>query len=179
MPFTGYTLDSFREDRNGFTAQLNLAGAPCNAFGNDILNLTIQVTYETASRCVFFLSATAWACVIFIDPRHRLHVNIFDKSALPSAHFDPPKKVENLSSPVEAELEFNYEPSPFAFWITRRSDPGSTPVFDTRLTSLPSTPIPAFRGRTSDPSLVFHGFPFVFEDRHLQVRVRVTRLASM
>ena len=106
--------------------------------------------------------------------RRRLHVNIFDKSAqqftLPSAHLDPPKVVENLSSPVEAELQFNYEPSPFAFWITRRSDPGSTPVFDTRLTSLPSTPIPAFRGRTSDPSLVFDGFPFVFEDRYLQVR---------
>ena len=113
----------------------------------------------------------------FIDRcgRRRLHVNIFDKSAqqftLPSTHFDPPTKVvENLSSPVEAELQFNYEPSPFAFWITRRSDPGSTPIFDTRLTSLPSTPIPAFRGRTSDPSLVFDGFPFVFEDRYLQVR---------
>jgi alpha-glucosidase len=102
-----------------------------------------------------------------------LHVNIFDKSArqftLPSGYFDPPK-VENLSSPAEAELQFNYEASPFAFWITRRSDPGSTPIFDTRLTSLPSTPIPAFRGRTSDPSLVFDGFPLVFEDRYLQVR---------
>ena len=62
LPFTGYTLDSFREHRNGFTAQLNLAGAPCNAFGNDILNLTIQVTYETASRCV-----SATACIRAIN----------------------------------------------------------------------------------------------------------------
>jgi alpha-glucosidase len=53
FPFTvGYALDpdSFRENRNGFTAQLNLAGPPCDAFGKDILNLTIQVTYETSSR---------------------------------------------------------------------------------------------------------------------------------
>lgn len=50
--FLGYTLDSLREARNGFTAQLNLAGPPCNAFGKDILNLTIQVRYETASRYV-------------------------------------------------------------------------------------------------------------------------------
>jgi hypothetical protein len=48
----GYALDpdSLRENRNGLTAQLNLAGPPCNAFGKDILNLTIQITYGTASR---------------------------------------------------------------------------------------------------------------------------------
>ncbi len=48
----GYDLDpgSLSESRNGFAAQLNLAGPPCNAFGTDILNLTIQVTYDTASR---------------------------------------------------------------------------------------------------------------------------------
>ena len=48
----GYALDpdSLKENQNGFTAQLNLAGPPCNAFGKDILNLTIQVTHDTASR---------------------------------------------------------------------------------------------------------------------------------
>jgi hypothetical protein len=48
----GYALDpeSLRENRNGLTAQLNLAGPPCNVFGKDILNLTIQITYDTASR---------------------------------------------------------------------------------------------------------------------------------
>jgi hypothetical protein len=56
----GYTLDSLSENQlgNGFTAQLNLAGPPCDAYGSDILNLTLQVTYETASRSVcIFLSA--------------------------------------------------------------------------------------------------------------------------
>jgi alpha-glucosidase len=105
----------------------------------------------------------------------RLHVNIFDKSAqqfiLPSGFFEPPKSENPAAARGDSDLEFNYEESPFAFWITRRSDPGSNPIFDTRLTSLPSTPIPAFRSGKgkSDPSLVFDGFPLVFEDRYLQV----------
>jgi alpha-glucosidase len=119
----------------------------------------------------------------------RLHVNVFDKSVqqstMPSGFFNPPKS-ENLSTPAvaargvlahddgdaadwDSDLQFDYEASPFAFWITRRSDPGSAPIFDTRLTSLPSAPIPAFRSGRSDPSLVFDGFPLVFEDRYLQV----------
>jgi hypothetical protein len=166
--FLGYNLDSLREYRNGFTAQLNLAGPPCNAFGNDILNLSIQVTYETVSRCVCVSLVT---CAHSLRPDDRLHVNIFDQSArqftLPSGYFDLPKP-GNLSSLADADLQFNYEATPFAFWITRRSDPGSAPIFDTRLASLPSAPIPAFR-RTSDPSLVFDGFPLVLEDRYLQV----------
>lgn len=47
---SGYTLDSLKETESGLTAQLNLAGDACNAFGNDIANLTIQVTYETETR---------------------------------------------------------------------------------------------------------------------------------
>ena len=50
--FSGYVLDSIVENWGGLTAQLNLAGHPCDAFGDDILNLTIRVTYETTSRCV-------------------------------------------------------------------------------------------------------------------------------
>ncbi|KAH8977329.1 glycosyl hydrolases family 31-domain-containing protein [Lactarius hatsudake] len=147
----GYVLDSFVENRSGFTAQLNLAGRPCNAFGDDILNLTIRVTYETTSR---------------------LHVNISDTSArqfsLPPEYFDPPK-LTGPSSPEHADLQFHYEASPFAFWITRRSDPYSEPIFDTRLTSLPPAPIPAFLRAGDDPSLGFDGFPLVFEDRYLQL----------
>ena len=167
--FPGYILDSLSENQlgNGFTAQLNLAGPPCNAFGSDILNLTIQVTYETNSRCVCILIFSRGPYTYSIVPR--LHVNIFDTSAqqftLPSGYFDLPKPGEP-TSPVYADLQFNYEASPFAFWITRRSDPDSVPIFDTRLTSLPPTPIPRAR---DDTSPVFDGFPLVFEDRYLQV----------
>ncbi len=47
----GYTLSSLKETNSGLTAQLSLAGDACNAFGHDISNLTIQVTYETETRC--------------------------------------------------------------------------------------------------------------------------------
>ena len=103
----------------------------------------------------------------------RLHVNIFDTSAeqftLPSEYFDLPKLGEP-TSPIDADLQFDYEASPFSFWITRRSDPDSVPIFDTRLTSLPPTPIPPFLRSGHDPSLAFKGFPLVFEDRYLQVK---------
>jgi alpha-glucosidase len=46
----GYTLRDLSETQNGLTAKLDLAGPACNAFGADIANLTIQVTYETQSR---------------------------------------------------------------------------------------------------------------------------------
>ena len=103
---------------------------------------------------------------------NRLHVNISDTSArqfvLPPDYFYQPKLTEP-SSPERADLKFHYEASPFAFWITRRSDPHSVPIFDTRLTSLPPAPIPAFLRAGDDPSLGFDGFPLVFEDRYLQV----------
>jgi alpha-glucosidase len=123
------------------------------------------------SFCTCFRQRRAsGASHLLTDCRHRLHVNIFDKLAqqftLPSGYFDLPK-VEKPSWPGQAELEFKYEASPFAFWITRRSDPGSAPIFDTRLTSLPSTPI--IPATTSDPSLAFDAFPLVFEHRYLQV----------
>ena len=102
-----------------------------------------------------------------------LHVNIFDTSArqfaLPPEYLHSPKPTEP-SSPERADLQFHYEASPFAFWITRRSDPHSVPIFDTRLTSLPPAPIPAFWRAGEDPSLGFDGFPLVFEDRYVQVK---------
>ncbi|KAI0271258.1 glycosyl hydrolases family 31-domain-containing protein [Gloeopeniophorella convolvens] len=145
-------LDSVQETQHGLVARLNLAGLPCNAFGNDIQNLTIEVTYETRSR---------------------LHVNIFDSLAhqftLPMAYFDRPA-APDANSPsyaANADLQFNYEASPFAFWITRRSDSDSVPLFDTRITSLPPAPIPAYL--SPDRRTAFDGFPLVFEDSYLQL----------
>ena len=67
----------------------------------------------------------------------------------------------------DSDLMFNYESSPFAFWITRRSNPDSTPLFDTRIASLPQTPIPAVM--PTDNSTALGGFPLVFENQYLQV----------
>ena len=79
----------------------------------------------------------------------RLHVNIFDTDQL---QFTIPESVIRRPSSVPAthvqssDLEFHYNSAPFAFWITRRSEKESAPIFDTRSDSV----------------------PFVFEDRYLQ-----------
>ncbi|KAI0791893.1 glycosyl hydrolases family 31-domain-containing protein [Abortiporus biennis] len=145
----GYTLQSLHETKNGLTAQLNLAGPACNAFGKDVANLTLEVTYETDAR---------------------LHVNIFDTA---NSQFTIPASVISLSSGSKSvnknnsDLVFNFETSPFAFWITRRSDPESQPLFDTRISSLPPTPIAPIN--SSDNSTALNGFPLVFEDQYLQL----------
>ena len=48
--YIGYTLSSLQETSTGLTAQLTLAGDACNAFGTDIADLTLQVTYDTNER---------------------------------------------------------------------------------------------------------------------------------
>ncbi|KAJ8585481.1 hypothetical protein M405DRAFT_408372 [Rhizopogon salebrosus TDB-379] len=145
----GYTLGSLQESDIGLTAQLTLAGPACNAFGLDISDLTIEVTYQSLST---------------------LHVKIYDTA---NQQFTIPESV--IEIPVapttsylgSSDLVFNYDATPFAFWITRRSDPDAMPLFDTRASSLPPTPIPP--SNASDPSTAFDGFPLVFEDQYLQV----------
>ncbi|KAI0778948.1 glycosyl hydrolases family 31-domain-containing protein [Trametes elegans] len=146
----GYELSGLRETDTGLTAHLNLAGPACNAFGHDVANLTLEVTYDTQTR---------------------LHVNI-DNTAQ-SQFTIPPSVIElapgskDTSLKSSSDLVFNYEPSPFAFWITRRSEPDAQPLFDTRASSLPSTPIPPVI--EDDNSTALDGFPLVFEDQYLQL----------
>ncbi|KII83953.1 glycoside hydrolase family 31 protein [Plicaturopsis crispa FD-325 SS-3] len=145
----GYALESLRETNTGLTAALSLVGPACNAFGRDITNLTIEVTYETITR---------------------LHVKIYDTD---EQQFSIPESViSRPQAPTSAlrnssDLEFHYDTLPFAFWITRRSEPDAFPLFDTRLASLPSTPIPP--NNATDNSTAFDGFPLVFEDQYLQL----------
>lgn len=99
-----------------------------------------------------------------------LHVKIYDTA---NQQFTIPESViERPAAPKtsytgNSDLLFNFDAAPFAFWVTRRSDPGAMPLFDTRTSSLPPTPIPPFNA--SDPSTAFDGFPLVFEDQYLQV----------
>ncbi|CAA7262383.1 unnamed protein product [Cyclocybe aegerita] len=151
----GYELHSLKHTNTGLTARLSLAGPACNAFGTDISDLTIKVVYETQSR---------------------LHVNIFDTA---DKQYTIPESVIKLPPPPtqsftkNSDLVLNYEPSPFAFWITRRSQPDATPLFDTRITSLPETPIsPVIPG---DNSTALGGFPLVFEDQYLQLASAVPK----
>lgn len=49
---TGYKLSSLKENETGLTARLSLIGPACNAFGRDISDLIVEITYETNTRCV-------------------------------------------------------------------------------------------------------------------------------
>ncbi|KAJ6528271.1 glycosyl hydrolases family 31-domain-containing protein [Mycena vulgaris] len=145
----GYTLHALSETKSGLTARLSLAGAACNAFGTDVANLTIQVTYETESR---------------------LHVHIFDTAnsqfTIPESVFTRPSASKSNTA-NKSDLVFNFDASPFAFWITRRATPHAAPLFDTRIASLPPTPIaPVIAG---DNSTALPGFPLVFENQYLQL----------
>ncbi|KAI9062310.1 glycoside hydrolase family 31 protein [Trametes sanguinea] len=146
----GYAVVSEKQTYRGLLVELSLAGQACNAFGDDIVNLTVEVTYETLSR---------------------LHVNIYDSARI---QFTVPADVVSLSDgendptlKARSELEFHHNSNPFEFWISRRSDPGSLPLFDTRSKSLPPTPIPPVV--PGDNSTALDGFPLVFEDQYLQL----------
>ncbi|KAJ7578612.1 glycosyl hydrolases family 31-domain-containing protein [Mycena floridula] len=147
--YPGYKLSSIAETSNSLTAKLALAGAKCNAFGTDIENLTIHVEYESQSR---------------------LHVQIVDTD---NKQFTIPSSVialgpsSSTTSKGTSDLVFNHVASPFAFWITRRSDPNGVPLFDTRINSLPKTPIPPVIA--TDNTTALDGFPLVFEDQYLQL----------
>lgn len=51
----GYTASNVQQTSSGLTADLTLAGEPCNAYGDDLRDLTMTVEYQTgkspAPRC--------------------------------------------------------------------------------------------------------------------------------
>jgi alpha-glucosidase len=53
----GYEVSNVRTTSSGLTADLTLAGAACNAYGDDLESLRLEVTYETgeflAGRLMF------------------------------------------------------------------------------------------------------------------------------
>lgn len=156
----GYTLQALQNTSSGFTAALTLAGPACNAFGSDIANLTIEVSYES---------------------QERLHVNIFDTAnaqfTLPEDLFARPRASNSSSFQQSGDLEFNFNAEPFEFWITRRGDAeDAVPLFDTRKASLPSTPIPPLND--TDSRTAIDGVGLVFEDQYLQVRASIHFIKS-
>ncbi|KAI0370024.1 hypothetical protein BV20DRAFT_979737 [Pilatotrama ljubarskyi] len=156
----GYLLSSLRETPTGLVAQLSLAGTACNAFGPDVADLILEVTYDTETR---------------------LHVNIYDAAksqlTIPTSVIQLASSLNDSSLKDKSDLVFNHERSPFAFWITRPSQPDDLPLFDTRTSSLPPTPIPPVI--VGDNSTALDGFPLVFEDQYLQLASALPLGANM
>ncbi|KAF9067846.1 glycosyl hydrolases family 31-domain-containing protein [Rhodocollybia butyracea] len=146
---SGYNLHSLQESPTGLVAQMSLAGPACHAFGTDIEELTIQVVYETETRLRVRIADSE-------NKQFHIPLSVISRPPPPTASFTQ-----------SSDLVFNYESSPFAFWITRRSNPNATPLFDTRISSLPETPIAPVIA--DDESTALDGFPLVFEDQYLQL----------
>ncbi|KAI0638733.1 glycosyl hydrolases family 31-domain-containing protein [Trametes polyzona] len=126
-------------------------------------------------------SLNASSCPDRADYGSRLHVNIFDTAL---EQFTIPSEVVTLSTgdddatlPARSDLEFHHNADPFEFWITRRSEPKSRPLFDTRRQSLPPTPIPPLV--PGDNRTALDGFPLVFEDQYLQLTSALPRDANI
>ncbi|RDA95699.1 hypothetical protein CP533_1163 [Ophiocordyceps camponoti-saundersi (nom. inval.)] len=138
----GYNAHDLRQTDSGLTASLKPLDVPCNAYGTDLDDLTLEVTHETDDR---------------------LHVKIQDRAnqvyQVPESVFSRPG---GRSSARQSKLKFNYTASPFSFQVLRA---GSDEVlFDTsaaslvfesqyiRLrTSLPQDPYLYGLGEHSDP----------------------------
>ncbi|KAF2843449.1 glycoside hydrolase family 31 protein [Patellaria atrata CBS 101060] len=100
----GYSASNVQTSAIGLTADLSLAGSPCNAYGNDIADLKLTVNYETG---------------------YRIHVKIEDAEHIayqvPESVFARPDS-SNCVSMDESSLEFAYKESPFSFTVTRKSN---------------------------------------------------------
>ncbi|KAK3373241.1 glycosyl hydrolases family 31-domain-containing protein [Lasiosphaeria ovina] len=96
----GYKASNVKTSQTGLTADLSLAGTPCNTYGTDLDKLTLEVTYETGDR---------------------LHVKIQDPAndvyQVPQSVF--PRPGSHGGNSKTSALKFNYKTNPFSFSVTR------------------------------------------------------------
>jgi alpha-glucosidase len=138
----GYSASNVEVTDNSITADLTLAGDPCDAYGTDLEELTLQVTYETDDR---------------------IHVKIQDKGSrayqVPESVFPRPDSTSPSSS---SNLAFDLVEEPFSFRISRKDTDevlfdtsGTALVFESQYlrlrTSLPDDPYLYGLGEHSDP----------------------------
>jgi alpha-glucosidase len=105
----GYSLSNVQKTARGLTGSLSINGSACNAYGTDYSNLTLTVYYDTQTR---------------------LHVTIGD---VEQKQYRIPPNLVGIPAPDTSasafDYSFQYNESPFEFWVTR-SD--GEVLFDTR-----------------------------------------------
>ncbi|KAK5144273.1 hypothetical protein LTR04_001631, partial [Oleoguttula sp. CCFEE 6159] len=103
----GYKASGVVQTSQGFTADLTLAGAPCNAYGNDIVDLTLAVEYQAKER----LS-------VKIFPKHLVASN-YSQYILPS-FLTPEPSADGSTTAATSHLKFNWTNTPsFQFQVSR------------------------------------------------------------
>ncbi|TYJ56202.1 hypothetical protein B9479_003046 [Cryptococcus floricola] len=134
----------------GITAELSLLES-CNAYGTDIPSLSLSVEYETESRLRVH---------IYDTPLKQFQVT---NEILPY----PERTLDGTDSADKSDLAFEYDNSPFAFWVTRKSD--GVVLFDTRAANIPTYDEPAEILGEANNYTVLPAHPLVFEDQYLQL----------
>ncbi|KAL9115845.1 MAG: hypothetical protein Q9227_000213 [Pyrenula ochraceoflavens] len=108
----GYTATNIQESGSRITADLSLAGPPCNSYGYDVPSLTLTVEYQTDSR---------------------LHVLIEDAAKqvyqVPELVVPRPTGTNGTVSSNSTALKFLWKENPFSFAIVRTSS--NETLFDT------------------------------------------------
>ena len=150
-PGPGYQVDGVQAtETGGILAALSLV-TECNAYGWDIGNLTLSVEYET---------------------KDRLHVHVYDEAQcqyqVPDSVLPAPRPAWwSDNSVADSTLQFEYNSSPFEFWVARKAD--GAILFDTRSRNIPvHNDAVRIEGNYSAHS-VLPGYPLIFEDQYLQL----------
>ncbi|KAE8355353.1 putative alpha/beta-glucosidase agdC [Aspergillus coremiiformis] len=102
-PCPGYKASNIQETDHAVTADLTLAGTPCNTYGKDLQNLKLLVEYQTDER---------------------LHVKIYDAE---ECVYQVPEKVlprvaDSDGSRKDSALKFEYQAVPFSFTVKRKDE---------------------------------------------------------
>ena len=106
----GYTASGVKHTANGFTAQLSLSGQPCNVYGTDIEELTLELDVQTSHRLR-----------ISIQPTYLSTSNV-SQYLLPDELIYLPEQGVAQSDTQDVDLQFSYTNEPtFSFKVVRKS----------------------------------------------------------
>ncbi|KAJ5625169.1 hypothetical protein N7510_001478 [Penicillium lagena] len=110
----GYRASNVKNHGQSLTADLTLAGKPCNSYGSDLKNLKLLVEYQTDDR---------------------LHVMVYDADEqvyqVPESVFPRPSSDSGVN-PKKTALKFKYQNDPFSFQVVRDEEV----LFDTSASNL-------------------------------------------
>ena len=105
----GYKASNVVNGSQGFTADLNIASTNCQAYGNDIADLTLEVSYQTKGRLN-----------VRIYPKHLSSQNTTQYLIPADIVLQPGPDGKTTESTSDLAFEWSNEPS-FQFQVSRRS----------------------------------------------------------
>ncbi len=107
----GYLASNVIKGPHGLTAELSLAGSPCNVYGSDIDTLSLIVEHQSQDRLK-----------VEIIPKYLTDTNI-SYYLIPDSFVRKPTRNFNAPPPEASDLEFSWTNEPtFSFTVTRRTN---------------------------------------------------------